>query len=128
MGPSWKKTFYALCIAQFIAMLGFSFVMPFLSFYIKHLPVPVPEGPEADKWAGIIIMAGGLPMVVCGPIWGLLADRYGRKPMVLRAMLGGAIVIALMGCAQNVTHLLILRILQGILTGTIGEAWRWRRA
>ena len=122
MGPSWKKTFYALCIAQFIAMLGFSFVMPFLPFYIKHLPVPVAEGPEADKWAGIIMMAGGLPMVVCSPIWGLLADRYGRKRMVLRAMFGGAIVIALMGCAQNITHLLILRILQGVLTGTVGAS------
>jgi DHA1 family multidrug resistance protein-like MFS transporter len=122
MSPPWKKTFYALCIAQFIAMLGFSFVMPFLSFYIKHLPVPIPEGPEADKWAGIIMMAGGLPMVVFSPIWGLLADRYGRKPMVLRAMLGGAVVIALMGCAQNITHLLILRILQGMLTGTVGAS------
>jgi len=122
MSPSWKKTFYALCIAQFIAMLGFSFVMPFLPFYIKHLPLPVPEGPEADKWAGIIMMAGGLPMVICSPIWGLLADRYGRKRMVLRAMLGGAIVIGLMGFAQNITHLLILRILQGVLTGTVGAS------
>ena len=122
MSTPWKKTFYALCIAQFIAMLGFSFVMPFLPFYIKHLPMPVPEGPDADKWAGIIMMAGGLPMVVFSPIWGLLADRYGRNPMVLRAMLGGAVVIALMGCAQNITHLLILRILQGTLTGTVGAS------
>jgi len=122
MGSSWKKTFYALCVAQFIAMLGFGFVLPFIAFYIKHLPVPVPEGPEADKWTGILMMSAGLPMAVCSPIWGWLADRYGRKRMVLRAMFGGAVCIALMGCAQNITHLLILRILQGILTGTVGAS------
>ena len=122
MNSSWKKPFYALCAAQFIAMLGFGFVLPFMAFYIKHLPVPVPEGPEADKWTGILMLACGLPMAVCSPIWGWLADRYGRKQMVLRAIYGGAVVIALMGCAQNITHLLILRILQGILTGTLGAS------
>jgi DHA1 family multidrug resistance protein-like MFS transporter len=117
MGASWKKTLYSTCIAQFIAMVGFGFVLPFMAFYIHDLGVP--EGPQADKWAGILITAMGIPMAICSPIWGWIADRYGRKSMVLRAMFGGAITVVLMAFVQNVHQLLVLRILQGILTGTI---------
>jgi DHA1 family multidrug resistance protein-like MFS transporter len=117
MGASWKKTLYSTCIAQFIAMVGFGFVLPFMAFYIHDLGVP--EGPQADKWAGILVTAMGIPMAICSPIWGWIADRHGRKGMVLRAMFGGAITVALMAFVQNVHQLLVLRILQGILTGTI---------
>jgi DHA1 family multidrug resistance protein-like MFS transporter len=117
MGASWKKTLYSTCIAQFIAMVGFGFVLPFMAFYIHDLGVP--EGPQADKWAGILVTAMGIPMAICSPIWGWIADRYGRKSMVLRAMFGGAITVVLMAFVQNVHQLLVLRILQGILTGTI---------
>ena len=117
MGTSWKKTLYSLCIAQFIAMIGFGFVLPFMPFYLHDLGVPA--GPQADKWAGILITAMGVPMAICSPIWGWLADRYGRKSMVLRAMFGGAVTVVLMAFVQNVHQLFVLRVLQGILTGTI---------
>ena len=117
MSASWKKILYSTCIAQFIAMLGFGFVFPFMAFYIHDLGVPA--GPEADKWTGILVMAMGVPMAICSPIWGWVADRHGRKSMVLRAMFGGAVTVLLMAFVQNVHQLLILRILQGILTGTI---------
>jgi DHA1 family multidrug resistance protein-like MFS transporter len=117
MSASWKKTLYSTCIAQFIAMVGFGFVLPFMAFYIHDLGVP--EGPQADKWTGILVAAMGVPMAICSPIWGWMADRYGRKKMVLRAMFGGAVTVTLMACVQNVHQLLVLRILQGILTGTI---------
>jgi DHA1 family multidrug resistance protein-like MFS transporter len=117
MNGSWKKTLYSTCVAQFIAMMGFGFVFPFMAFYLHDLGVP--PGPQADKWTGILVFAMGVPMAICSPIWGWVADRHGRKKMVLRAMFGGAVTVTLMAFAQNVTHLLILRILQGILTGTI---------
>jgi DHA1 family multidrug resistance protein-like MFS transporter len=117
MDRSWKKTLYSICAAQFIAMMGFGFVLPFMPFYLHDLGVPA--GPQADKWTGILVFAMGVPMAICSPIWGWVADRHGRKKMVLRAMFGGAVTVALMSYAQNITHLLILRILQGVLTGTI---------
>ena len=117
MGTSWKKTLYSVCIAQFIAMVGFGFVFPFMAFYLHDLGVPA--GPQADKWAGILVTAMGVPMAICSPIWGWVADRHGRKNMVLRAMFGGAVTVALMAFVQNVHQLFVLRILQGILTGTI---------
>lgn len=113
----WRKTFYASWVAQVISVTGFTFVLPFLPLYIRTLGVES----EADvaRWAGIIGAATGATMTVSAPIWGGLADRYGRKIMVLRAMFCGAGILALMGFARGVGDLLILRLLQGALTGTI---------
>jgi DHA1 family multidrug resistance protein-like MFS transporter len=61
-------------------------------------------------------------MAIFGPIWGALSDRYGRKVMVERAMFGGALLTALMGFAQNVQQLMLLRVLQGAVTGAITAA------
>jgi DHA1 family multidrug resistance protein-like MFS transporter len=118
---SWRKTFHAAWTAQFLAMLGFSFTLPFLPFYITQ-DLGIPEGPETARWSGILLASVGLPMAVFAPIWGSLSDRYGRKVMVMRSMYGGAVVIALMGLAQNVFHLMALRIAQGVLTGTISAS------
>jgi DHA1 family multidrug resistance protein-like MFS transporter len=52
-------------------------------------------------------------------VWGILADRYGRKPMVLRAMFGGAIVLSLIGISQNVWSIVVLRWAQGLITGSV---------
>ena len=115
--PPWKKTFYTAYVAQICAMIGFSFVMPFLPFYIRDLGVESIQ--EATRWAGIAFAATPIAMVVSAPIWGALADRYGRKMMVIRAMLGGAVVLSLMGLVRNVEQLVWCRALQGVLTGTV---------
>jgi len=61
-------------------------------------------------------------MSVASPIWGVLGDRFGRKPMLLRSMLGGAITVGLIYFAQNPTELLVLRFLQGATSGTVAAA------
>ncbi len=55
---------------------------------------------------------------IISPYWGKLADKYGRKPMLLRASLGMAIVISLMAFVTNVWQLIILRALQGLLAAS----------
>jgi MFS transporter, DHA1 family, multidrug resistance protein len=61
-------------------------------------------------------------MAIASPFWGVVADRFGRKLMVMRATLGGAVVIVLMGFVANVEQLLVLRAVQGLLTGVITAA------
>lgn len=61
-------------------------------------------------------------MSIASPIWGVLGDRFGRKPMLLRSMLGGAITVGLIFFAQNPTQLLVLRFLQGATSGTVAAA------
>jgi len=77
---------------------------------------------EVQIWSGVVLSAHAVTMAIFGPIWGALSDRYGRKVMVERAMFSGALLIALMGFAQNVQQLTLLRALQGVLTGTVTAA------
>ncbi len=117
---SWRKNLYVMFIAELVVMTGFSFVQPFIPLYIQQLGGLSDTG--AAFWSGLAISGTGIGMVISSPIWGLMADRMGRKPMVLRAMLGGAVIIALEGLAPNVYVFLGLRVIQGLLTGTIAAA------
>jgi MFS transporter, DHA1 family, multidrug resistance protein len=101
-------------------MLAFGFVLPFLPLYLKEIGV----SPESAVvfWSGALVTSTGVSLAIFSPIWGALADRRGRKIMVLRALLVGGLIIALMGLVQNVGQFLVLRILQGAFTGTIAAA------
>lgn len=117
---SWQRNLAVLWIGELIAISGFSVTLPFLPYYVQELGIT-----ELDRvafWAGLLTTAQSTTMAVVAPLWGLLADRYGRKIMVVRAMFGGAAIISLMAAAQNVYHLLILRAIQGMLTGTVPAA------
>jgi MFS transporter, DHA1 family, multidrug resistance protein len=102
------------------SIIGFSIVMPFLPFYVRELGVT--DHRAVLMWVGWLSSGAGLTMAFVAPIWGVLADRHGRKLMVLRSMFGGSIVIAMMGFAQNIHQLFALRILQGVLTGTVAAS------
>lgn len=116
----WQRTLYTVVVAQVIAMLGFNISVPFLPFYIEELGVT--EFNQVAFWVGLINSAAPLSMALAAPFWGMLADRYGRKPMLVRSMLGGALMIGLMGAVRSVPQLAVLRILQGTLSGTVAAA------
>jgi DHA1 family multidrug resistance protein-like MFS transporter len=101
-------------------MLAFGFVLPFLPLYLKEIGV----SPDSSVvfWSGALVTSTGVSLAIFSPIWGALADRRGRKLMVLRSMLVGGVIVALMGLIQNVGEFLILRILQGMFTGTIAAS------
>jgi len=101
-------------------MLAFGFVLPFLPLYLKEIGVH-PDS-AVVFWSGALVTSTGISLAIFSPIWGALADRHGRKVMVLRSMLVGGLIIALMGLVQNVEQFLVLRILQGVFTGTIAAA------
>ena len=118
--PGWNVTLYAVWAGQLLALIGFSSRAPFLPFYLGDLGVTDVAGQAL--WSGAINAAGAGAMALTAPIWGLLADRYGRKPMLLRGLFGGAVTVALMGFAIAPWQLLALRMLEGALTGTVAAA------
>ena len=61
-------------------------------------------------------------MFLTSPLWGLLADRIGRKPMVMRAQFGSAVILSLAGLSPNIYFLIGARFLQGALSGTVAAA------
>ena len=117
---SWQRNLAALWIGQLIAIAGFSVTLPFLPYYVQELGITGVD--QVAFWAGLITSAQATTMALVAPIWGSLADRYGRKIMVVRAMFGGAVIIGAMGFTRNVYQLLILRAIQGTLTGTVPAA------
>ncbi len=104
-----------------MAIFGFSFAFPFLSIFINH-DLGVRAGRDLDLWTAAAASASGLSMAIASPIWGLLGDRYGRKPMLLRSMIGGAVTVGLIFFAQNPAQLVALRLAQGATSGTVAAA------
>jgi MFS transporter, DHA1 family, multidrug resistance protein len=110
-----------LWFAEFMAIFGFSFAFPFLSIFISK-DLGVPQGRELDLWTAAIASVSGLSMAIASPIWGVMGDRFGRKPMLLRSMIGGSITVGLIFLARSPTDLLVLRLLQGATSGTVAAA------
>jgi DHA1 family multidrug resistance protein-like MFS transporter len=115
----WRRILYVMVVAQIMAQVGFSFVFPFLPLYLEFLGQ---RGPAVALWAGIISFSQSLAMALISPVWGSLADRHGRKPMVVRALAGGAVPIGLLMLAPTVWVVLVLRIVQGLLAGSVSAS------
>lgn len=80
------------------------------------------RGHDLDLWTAAAGSASGLALAFFSPIWGVLGDRFGRKPMLMRAMIGGGLTVGLIYFVQNPIELVILRFLQGATSGTIAAA------
>ncbi len=117
---TWQKNLYILWFTQVISLISFGFGVPFIPFYIRELGVTAPA--DVKLFTGILSMAPAVSMAIMAPIWGALSDRFGRKLMILRAMLTASLIIAGMGMVQSVYPLLLLRVGQGLFTGTVTAA------
>lgn len=113
-------SFGVLLVSQLAATTGFMFVIPFLPLYVQRLGVE--DAGHAAAWAGLLNTATAVTMALAAPLWGKLGDRYGQKKMLLRATLAGSMMLGLMGLVTSPWQLLLLRLLQGSLTGTVAAA------
>jgi DHA1 family multidrug resistance protein-like MFS transporter len=117
---TWQRNLAVLWVGELIAIAGFSVTLPFLPYYIQELGITQVD--QVAFWSALVTASQAVTMALIAPVWGSLADRYGRKIMVVRAMFGGAIVISTMGLVRNVYQLVLLRAIQGTLTGTVPAA------
>jgi DHA1 family multidrug resistance protein-like MFS transporter len=117
---NWRRNLYVIWIAEFVSIVGFSSAMPFLPYYVQDLGVTGPG--QVELWSGLLHSMHALTMGIMAPVWGSLADRMGYKVMVERAMFGGALLLGAMAFVSNVQQLLVLRMLQGAVTGTVVAA------
>ncbi len=115
--PAWRRTLSILFFTQLATAVGFSSIFPFLPLYVESLGSST--GINIELLAGGVYSAQAVTMMIASPIWGMIADRYGRKLMIQRASFGGAFVILLMAFAQSAEQLIALRALQGLISGTV---------
>ncbi|MEO1165970.1 MAG: MFS transporter [Chloroflexota bacterium] len=113
----WQITLAVVFFSQLLTAVGFSLVFPFLPLYVDNLGSTT--GLSVEWMAGLVIAVQGFTMMIASPLWGAVADRYGRKLMVMRATFGGTIVMGMMGLVTSGEQLIFLRGVQGLVTGTV---------
>jgi len=116
----WQRTLYIMFFAQLMVAVGFSSIFPFLPLYVKDLGATT--NLSIEFLAGMVFSAQAFTMMIASPIWGTIADRYGRKLMVERSMFGGAVILLLMAFVRSAEELVILRAIQGLITGSVAAA------
>lgn len=104
-----KRNLYILTFVLFVVMLGYGVVIPILPFYIESMGAGGTE-------LGLLVASYAVMRLICGPIWGGLSDRVGRKPILIIGILGYAITMAWFGLATRLWMLFAARILSGILS------------
>lgn len=107
-------------MAQLLASVGFSTIFPFLPNYVEFLGVR--GSGSLVFWVSAVFSVQAVAMMIAAPIWGAMADRYGRKLMVQRSLFGGAIIILLMAFARSAEELTLLRLVQGLITGVMSAS------
>ena len=117
---NWRTNFIVIWVSQLLSLAGFFFALPFGPYYIQELGVHDPA--QVKFWVALFGAGPPLTLAIFSPIWGILADRFGRRPMLLRANFGAAVILCGMSLAPNVQTLIILRLLQGALSGTMVAA------
>lgn len=117
---NWKRNLYGIWAAQLLVIMGFSMRAPFLPMFLGELGVETTEGQA--YWSGLMMSLGAGMMAFTSPVWGALADRYGRKPMLVRAQMAAFITIGLAAFVVNPWQMLGLRLIEGAMTGTVAAA------
>lgn len=119
MEIDWKKNLYIAWVGCFFTGASFSLVMPFIPVYIEQLGAPQNK---IEFYSGLSISVTALSGAIFSPIWGNLADRRGRKLMMLRAAAGMTITMGSLAFVPNVFWLLVMRFFNGVLAGYIPNA------
>ena len=104
-----------LFFTLFIDMVGFGIIIPILPRYAEHFGV-------TSLQLGIIVSVYSLAQFVMLPIWGKLADRMGRRPVLLLSVLGTAVGYLVMGFSRTVSFMILARMIDGGAGGNMGIA------
>ena len=119
MEINWKRNLLISRIGCFFTGASFSLVMPFIPLYIEELGAPASQVPLLS---GLAISITALAAAIVAPIWGNLADRKGRRLMMIRAAAGMTVTMGALAFVPNVYWLLVMRFFTGVLSGYIPNA------
>lgn len=113
--PYWQRNLVVCVFGSFTTLVSLSMLLPFLPLYVQQLGVS--SSSAIIQWSGVAFGATFLGTAVTAPLWGHLADRYGRKPMLVRAGIGMAVAMSLIGVVHSVMELVVLRLIAGLVGG-----------
>lgn len=110
--PAVRRQIWMLFGTIFLVMVGFGIILPILPFLARRFGAsPVQMGLLVTGWAGA--------QFVASPLWGLLAERLGRKPVLVMGLIGFLVAFLGMALAQSYAVLLAVRVIGGILSASV---------
>jgi len=112
---NYRRRVTSIAISSGVGAFALSFWYPFLPLYMLHLGAT--SDANALAWVAAAVAAQGLTRIVGGPLWGMVADRVGRKPMLIRALLGISVATALTSLATEPWMMVATLGLQGAVAG-----------
>ncbi|MCC3779844.1 MFS transporter [Streptomyces sp. UNOB3_S3] len=110
------RQIHAVAACYFVASFAALGLPPYLTEILPSL------GDREARWAGLLYIVPTVFGALCAPVWGRLADRYGRKRLLLRAQLGLAVSFVLAGWADSLPAFAAALVLQGVLGGTFAAS------
>ena len=114
---NWKKNLLLIWISQFLSIAAFSSSMTFIPFYIQKLGIA--DDATRNMYVAQFMAMGAISFCAMSPVWGFVADVYGRRLMLLRSNFVSALLMPLMAFVPNVGTLLLLRFILGAFSGTV---------
>ncbi|MBO5668283.1 MAG: MFS transporter [Lentisphaeria bacterium] len=114
---SWKVNLAALWFSQLVILAGFQALIPFIPLFIKN-EFGVTDPGQLALAVSSFNFFGTMAYAIFNPIWGVLADRFGVKPMLLRGTFLTAVLFPLMAYTPNVFWLVVVRFLSAGCAGT----------
>ena len=111
----WQRTLWAMVGIQFINTMAFSVLTPIMPLFLPVLGVGAPSA--VALWSGVLNGITSFIAAFASPLWGRVADRRGRKLMLLRSTLAIGAFTALMGIAANIWQFFAFRALMGAFAG-----------
>jgi DHA1 family multidrug resistance protein-like MFS transporter len=111
----WRRNQFAVTAASFLGFMGFTLVMPFLPIYVAELGVT--DVGDIAVWTGLSLGVTPAITALLAPVWGKVADRYGRKILVERSLISFVLIMAAMAFVTSPWQLFALRMLQGVFAG-----------
>ncbi len=119
MNFSWKRNLVVLWIGVFFCSMAYTISIPFLSIFLTD---DLGITNNLELWSGISFGITFLASALISPFWGSLADKYGRKPMLIRSGFSLAALYLLNYFVHDPYIFLIVRVLQGLLAGFVPAA------
>jgi DHA1 family multidrug resistance protein-like MFS transporter len=112
----WKRTMWILWVGVLLCSASYTMAVPFLPLFLFDLGV---DKDSVNLWAGIVHSSAFLVGAIMAPLWGSVADKYGKRKMVIRAGLSLAFIYSLLALVQNPWQLIGVRMLHGFVGGFV---------
>ena len=111
----WKQNLVVCIFGSFTTALSLTMLLPFLPIFVEELGIK--QQASIVQWSALAFGATFVGTGLTAPFWGHIGDRYGRKPMLVRAAVGMAVIMSLIGLSHNVYQLVLLRFVAGLVGG-----------